>query len=73
MIFFSGTFSLSILDDGPAKGPNVKHYRIRKLDNGGFYITARAQFDSLKSLVEHYQGKKNTILLCIYLCCETSN
>lgn len=59
-----GTFSLSILDDGPAKGPNVKHYRIRKLDNGGFYITARAQFDSLKSLVEHYQGAPDG------LCCR---
>ena len=47
---------MSILDDDQVKGPNVKHYRIRKLDNGGFYITARAQFDSLKNLVEHYRG-----------------
>lgn len=51
-----GTFSLSILDEDPARGMNVKHYRIRKLDSGGFYITARAQFDSLKSLVQHYIG-----------------
>ncbi|XP_039258119.2 tyrosine-protein kinase yes-like isoform X2 [Styela clava] len=49
-----GTFSLSILDEDPHKGMNVKHYRIRKLDSGGFYITARAQFDCLKSLVQHY-------------------
>jgi len=35
----------------------VKHYRIRKLDSGGFYITARAQFETLKRLVEHYQSK----------------
>jgi len=51
-----GSFSMSILDDSPDKGPNVKHYRIRKLDSGGFYITARAKFDSLKSLVDHYRG-----------------
>ena len=53
---FPGTFSLSILDEDQAKGLNVKHYRIRKLDNGGFYITARAQFETLKRLVEHYQS-----------------
>nr|XP_018672695.1 proto-oncogene tyrosine-protein kinase Src-like isoform X1 [Ciona intestinalis] len=51
-----GTFSLSILDEDQAKGLNVKHYRIRKLDSGGFYITARAQFETLKNLVDHYQN-----------------
>uniref|UniRef100_H2ZGQ7 Tyrosine-protein kinase n=1 Tax=Ciona savignyi TaxID=51511 RepID=H2ZGQ7_CIOSA len=51
-----GTFSLSILDEDQAKGLNVKHYRIRKLDSGGFYITARAQFETLKHLVDHYQN-----------------
>jgi len=59
MMYFmkSGAFSLSILDEDTAKGQNVKHYRIRKLDSGGFYITARAQFSTLKELVEHYQSK----------------
>jgi len=62
-----GSFSMSILDDDQVKGPNVKHYRIRKLDNGGFYITARAQFDSLKNLVEHYRGGPDG------LCCRLVN
>ena len=53
----SGTFSLSILDEDQTKGSNVKHYRVRKIDTGGFYITARAQFDSLKKLIEHYQSE----------------
>jgi len=35
----------------------VKHYKIRKLDNGGYYITTRAQFESLQKLVKHYRGK----------------
>lgn len=38
------------------KGDNVKHYKVRKLDNGGYYITTRAQFDTLPKLVKHYTG-----------------
>lgn len=34
----------------------MKHYKIRKLDNGGYYITTRAQFDTLQKLVKHYTG-----------------
>lgn len=39
------------------KGDHVKHYKIRKLDNGGYYITTRAQFETLQQLVQHYSGK----------------
>lgn len=35
----------------------MKHYKIRKLDTGGYYITARAQFDSVQELVQHYMGE----------------
>uniref|UniRef100_A0A665WV94 Tyrosine-protein kinase n=1 Tax=Echeneis naucrates TaxID=173247 RepID=A0A665WV94_ECHNA len=49
-----GAYSLSIRDWDEAKGDNVKHYKIRKLDNGGYYITTRAQFDTLQKLVKHY-------------------
>lgn len=38
------------------KGDHVKHYKIRKLDNGGYYITTRAQFETLQQLVQHYSG-----------------
>lgn len=51
-----GAYSLSIRDWDEAKGDNVKHYKIRKLDNGGYYITTRAQFDTLQKLVKHYTG-----------------
>ncbi|XP_072465627.1 tyrosine-protein kinase Fgr isoform X2 [Notamacropus eugenii] len=49
-----GAYSLSIRDWDENKGDHVKHYKIRKLDNGGFYITTRAQFDSVQQLVQHY-------------------
>lgn len=51
-----GAYSLSIRDWDDVKGDNVKHYKIRKLDNGGYYITTRAQFETLPKLVKHYTG-----------------
>uniref|UniRef100_A0A671LSX3 Tyrosine-protein kinase n=1 Tax=Sinocyclocheilus anshuiensis TaxID=1608454 RepID=A0A671LSX3_9TELE len=49
-----GAYSLSIRDWDDVKGDHVKHYKIRKLDNGGYYITTRTQFDTVQELVEHY-------------------
>ncbi|XP_051500952.1 tyrosine-protein kinase fynb isoform X3 [Myxocyprinus asiaticus] len=49
-----GAFSLSIHDWDDVKGDHVKHYKIRKLDSGGYYITTRAQFETLQQLVQHY-------------------
>ncbi|XP_056151115.1 tyrosine-protein kinase fynb isoform X4 [Lampris incognitus] len=54
-----GAFSLSIRDWDDVKGDHVKHYKIRKLDSGGYYITTRAQFDMLQQLVQHYSGTWN--------------
>ncbi|XP_064327548.1 tyrosine-protein kinase Fgr isoform X3 [Phalacrocorax carbo] len=54
-----GAYSLSIRDWDEAKGDHVKHYKIRKLDNGGYYITTRAQFDTVQQLVQHYIGTWN--------------
>uniref|UniRef100_A0AAX7TVY1 Tyrosine-protein kinase n=1 Tax=Astatotilapia calliptera TaxID=8154 RepID=A0AAX7TVY1_ASTCA len=51
-----GAFSLSIRDWDDLKGDHVKHYKIRKLDSGGYYITTRAQFETLQQLVQHYSG-----------------
>ncbi|KAF3703695.1 Tyrosine-protein kinase yes [Channa argus] len=55
-----GAYSLSIRDWDEAKGDNVKHYKIRKLDSGGYYITTRVQFDTLQKLVKHYTVKPQT-------------
>uniref|UniRef100_A0A1A8NVZ2 Tyrosine-protein kinase n=1 Tax=Nothobranchius pienaari TaxID=704102 RepID=A0A1A8NVZ2_9TELE len=59
-----GAYSLSVRDWDDARGENVKHYKIRKLDNGGFYITTRAQFDTLQKLVKHYKEHSDG------LCCR---
>ncbi|OBS76190.1 hypothetical protein A6R68_17356, partial [Neotoma lepida] len=50
-------YSLSIRDWDDMKGDHVKHYKIRKLDNGGYYITTRAQFETLQQLVQHYSER----------------
>ena len=55
-----GDYSLSIQD-----GETVKHYRIRKLDNGGFFITRRAVFTTLNELVDYYT--KDSDGLCVNL------
>ncbi|XP_018599219.1 tyrosine-protein kinase fynb isoform X1 [Scleropages formosus] len=52
-----GAFSLSIRDWDEVKGEHVKHYKIRKLDSGGYYITTRAQFETLQQLVQHYSER----------------
>lgn len=57
---FKGAYSLSIRDWDDVKGDNVKHYKIRKLDSGGYYITTRAQFETLQKLVKHYTGMQPT-------------
>lgn len=45
-----GNYSLSIREMD-----SVKHYRIRSMDNGGFFIASRAVFPTLSQLVEHYK------------------
>nr|XP_005991113.1 PREDICTED: tyrosine-protein kinase Fgr [Latimeria chalumnae] len=52
-----GAYSLSIRDWDEMKGDHVKHYKIRKLDNGGYYITTRAQFETVQQLVSHYKER----------------
>lgn len=54
---FPGAYCLSVLDYDNTKGLNIKHYKIRKLDSGGFYITSRTQFTSLQQLVFHYRSE----------------
>nr|XP_028591428.1 tyrosine-protein kinase HCK isoform X1 [Podarcis muralis] len=55
---FLGSYSLSVRDfDNQKKMETVKHYKIRTLDSGGFYISARNTFSSLQELVSHYKGQ----------------
>ena len=53
-------YSLSVRD-----GDTVKHYRIRQLDEGGFFIARRTTFRTLQELVDHYSGDADG--LCVNL------
>lgn len=49
------SYALSIRDYDESKADWViKHYRIRKMDSGGCYISPKRTFDSVLELVEHY-------------------
>nr|XP_040130883.1 tyrosine-protein kinase HCK isoform X3 [Ictidomys tridecemlineatus] len=54
-----GSYSLSVRDYEPHQGDTVKHYKIRTLDNGGFYISPRSTFSNLQDLVAHYKTTYN--------------
>lgn len=53
-------YSLSVRD-----GDTVKHYRIRQLDEGGFFIARRVTFRTLSELVDHYSTEADG--LCVNL------
>lgn len=66
-----GAYSLSIRDWDEVRGDNVKHYKIRKLDNGGYYITTRAQFETLPRLVQHYREHADGLCHRLTTVCPT--
>ena len=59
-----GNFSLSVRD-----GESVKHYRIRKMDNGGYFITSRAPFPTLHELVKHYEQEADGLVCKLSIPC----
>lgn len=48
---------MSVRDYDSQQRDAVKHYKIRTLDNGGFYISPRSTFSTLQELVAHYKRK----------------
>nr|XP_009491678.1 PREDICTED: tyrosine-protein kinase FRK [Pelecanus crispus] len=46
-------------------GVSVKHYRIRQLDEGGFFLSRRKTFKTLNEFVDYYS--KNSDGLCVVL------
>ncbi|XP_015587469.1 tyrosine-protein kinase Src64B isoform X3 [Cephus cinctus] len=55
-------YSLSVKDWEESRGHHVKHYKIKPLDNGGFYIATNQTFPTLPALVMAYS--KNALGLC---------
>lgn len=58
-VFFcsAGSYSLSIRDYVPEEGDVVKHYKIRSMDKGGYYISPYNTFPTLQELVKYYAGE----------------
>nr|XP_020460226.1 tyrosine-protein kinase Lyn-like isoform X1 [Monopterus albus] len=52
-----GSYSLSIRDVDPQGTDSVKHYKIRVLDNGGYYISPKISFNDISSMIIHYRKK----------------
>ena len=55
-----GDFSLSIRDT-----EKVRHYRIRRLDVEGFFVTRRVTFETISELIQYYKQQADG--LCINL------
>ncbi|KAM8977359.1 tyrosine-protein kinase Lck [Pelodytes ibericus] len=60
-----GSYSLSVRDLNQNQGEVVKHYKIRNMDNGGYYISPRKTFNNLHDVVHHYM--RNSDGLCTFL------
>ncbi|KAK6488702.1 tyrosine-protein kinase Blk-like isoform X1 [Huso huso] len=65
-----GAFSLSVRDPSSSHGDVVKHYKIRSLDKGGYYISPKISFPSLKQLVQHYSKESDGLCQRLTLPCK---
>ena len=57
-----GDYSLSVRDT-----EKVRHYKIRRLENGAFFVTRRINFSTIQDLVAYYQDQADG--LCVNLRC----
>uniref|UniRef100_W5NK23 Tyrosine-protein kinase n=2 Tax=Lepisosteus oculatus TaxID=7918 RepID=W5NK23_LEPOC len=55
-----GDYSLSVLDSSV-----VKHYKIRKLDAGGYFVSRKQVFSTLRELVEYYSRNQGGLCVCL--------
>ncbi|XP_053555272.1 tyrosine-protein kinase HCK [Bombina bombina] len=67
-----GSYSLSVKVSSNQSGDTVKHYKIRTIDDGGFYISPRITFSSLKELVVHYQRQTDGLCQCLTIPCQAA-
>ncbi|XP_021573945.1 tyrosine-protein kinase Blk [Carlito syrichta] len=63
-----GAFSLSV-KDVTSQGEMIKHYKIRSVEAGGYYICPRVTFPSLQALVQHYTKKGDGLCQKLTLAC----
>ncbi|KAG9355216.1 hypothetical protein JZ751_000054 [Albula glossodonta] len=53
------SYSLSIRDVDSHGTETVKHYKIRMLDNGGYYISPKITFPDISSMIKHYHKQSD--------------
>ena len=56
-ILSTGSYSLSIRDLDAQGTDSVKHYKIRMMDNGGYYISPKISFRDISSMIKHYHSE----------------
>ena len=62
-----GDYTLSVRDQ-----ENVRHYRIRRVQNGTFYISVRLPFETIQEMVTYYKGKADGLCLNLRYPCVLS-
>ncbi|XP_077442967.1 tyrosine-protein kinase Blk isoform X3 [Stigmatopora argus] len=67
---FPGSFSLSVRDFTAETSDVVKHYKIRSLDKGGYYISPSSTFPSLRELVRYYTRTADGLCQRLYAPCK---
>ncbi|KAK9531194.1 hypothetical protein VZT92_010636 [Zoarces viviparus] len=63
-----GERSLSVLDVGSGR---VKHYKLKKLDNGHYFVSRNRSFETLEELVEHYSKQADGLCVRLGEPCKT--
>jgi hypothetical protein len=61
----SGSYSLSFRDVDDDGMVVMRHYRVRNMDNGGYYIAPTAHFKTLRELIEHHCGLYLPLVVCM--------
>ena len=57
-----GGYSLTMRDWEAERGNHIKHYKIKCLDQGGFYVTTRQTFANLPELVTAYMSMSSFLI-----------
>ncbi|XP_050984540.1 tyrosine-protein kinase Lyn isoform X1 [Labeo rohita] len=65
-----GSYSLSIRDVDAQGQDVVKHYKIRSLDNGGYYISPKITFNDITSMIKHYHKQADGLCRKLEKPCE---
>ncbi|KAM4633694.1 tyrosine-protein kinase FRK [Polymixia lowei] len=61
----TGDLSLSVLDKG-----KVKHYKLKRSENGHYFVSMTKTFATLKELVAHYSNKEDGLCVCLVEPCK---